>query len=95
MKKSTLSSNIVVSLLILTTSLICSTSVYAAKLYKWVDKDGNISYQDQPPPESAKILKEDTLKATAKTTSAEGGNTVPVVVYVGEDCAPCDRLITR
>ena len=35
-------------------SLLLGNTAFAAKLYKWVDKDGNVHYTNHPPPEAAK-----------------------------------------
>lgn len=81
-----------VSLLLTTTML--STSVDADnKLYKWVDKNGKVSYQSSPPPANSKILKESTLK-----TSNAGGdqsNNPPVVVYTVVNCPACLEVMDR
>lgn len=95
MKKSTLSSNIATSIIVSIVVLVLGSNSHAAKLYKWVDKDGNISYQDQPPPENAKILKEDTIESKAQPTASKGGNTTPIIVYSVADCPACDSLIAR
>ena len=88
--------------LIKTTCLIClvvSMSVTrttdAAKLYKWVDSKGRISYQDQPPPKNAKVLSEKYLKAkiSSKTEPLIEANTTPIDVYITVNCASCDDLL--
>lgn len=38
--------------------LFACQDVEAGKLYKWVDKDGNVHYTDTPPPESSKRERE-------------------------------------
>ena len=75
------------------------------KLYKWVDEDGNISYQDTPPPNEAKVLDSDVLK-DLKTTETpvrelrratdEGpllDGSQPVMVYTADNCKPCQTVI--
>jgi len=48
------------------------TLVYApssiAEMYKWVDKEGKISYSDQPPVKDAKELEPPSLNATPAVT---------------------------
>lgn len=39
--------------LLLCTGLAFSASTMAGKVYKWVDKDGNVHFGDQPPSEQA------------------------------------------
>jgi glutaredoxin len=34
--------------------LLCVGHVYAAQVYRWVDKSGHVQYSDQPPPADAK-----------------------------------------
>jgi hypothetical protein len=80
--------------LLLTLLALHSNSTLAAKLYKWVDADGNISYQSSPPPVDAKILTEKTLDVT-RTRPGNSKNQNPVTVYTVNDCASCDELIER
>ena len=42
--------------LLIITILISSVGT-TATLYKWVDADGNITYQDSPPPDESQVLK--------------------------------------
>lgn len=46
----------IIQLLALYLCLIFSSSTVLAQMYKWVDKDGNISYSDQPPYKGAEQL---------------------------------------
>lgn len=75
------------------------------KLYKWVDDDGKISYQDTPPPNKATVLDSDVLK-DLKTTSAPVSElrrasdtsplldgSQPVMVYTADNCKPCQSVI--
>ncbi|MCB1635879.1 MAG: DUF4124 domain-containing protein [Xanthomonadales bacterium] len=39
--------------------LLASSAVSAAKLYKWVDENGNVHYSDQVPPSQAKQAREE------------------------------------
>ena len=43
---------------LLVSAVMVSTSVNA-KLYKWVDKDGNVTYSDKVPPEQNKLAREE------------------------------------
>ncbi len=73
-----------------------STQVTAGKLYKWVDADGNISYQDTPPPNNAKVLEESTINSSgAVAAQTEPAEAVPVVVYTVDDCDSCEMLLLR
>jgi len=67
--------------------LVCPAS--AQKLYKWVDQQGNVTYQDQPPPKDANVLGE------YLTPSGEGGEqtgTAPVTLYSVANCDACDLV---
>jgi len=79
-----------------------TTNAHANKLYKWVDADGNISYQDRPPPKDAKILSETDVKpSTSNDANAEvdiervNRNRPEVVIYSVKNCGVCDRLVTE
>ncbi len=65
----------------------------AAKLYKWVDAQGRISYQDQPPPQNSKILSEEELKTVTVKPKEFKLNTKSIDVYVGKDCPNCDATV--
>jgi len=75
--------------------LLSVSNSHAGKLYKWVDKNGNISYQDQPPPEDAKILKEDTVKATQSAGSSARSQPSPLVVYTVANCNVCTSFLSN
>ena len=58
-----------------------------AELYRWVDDDGNVTYQDQPPPQevtTASMVKLPSLGGSRKKQKP------PVTLYRTRDCAPCD-----
>jgi len=42
--------------------LLGAGTVNAAKLYKWVDEDGNVTYSDQVPPDQAQLAREELNK---------------------------------
>ncbi len=68
----------------------------AEKLYKWVDKDGNVSYHDQPPADAGYRVEEKNLGRS--TPSADDGSLskvtekYPVVLYSATDCDSCDLV---
>ncbi|MFT7525333.1 MAG: glutaredoxin [Arenicella sp.] len=68
---------------------------WAAKMYKSVDAGGNISYQDRPPPQSAKLIEESELKNSSPkprlTTRKQ--NITPVTAYTITNCEDCTHLI--
>ena len=46
----------------------------AGKLYKWVDAQGNVSYQDQPPPKGSKILSEKEVASKSNADEDQGNS---------------------
>lgn len=72
-------------------TLLLSTHSNAQKLYKWVDAQGNISYQDQPPPENAKVLdQKDVGDSKGPPTPA---TTDPIKIYTVDNCAVCAQAV--
>lgn len=75
--------------------LLAAAPVEAAKLYKWVDKDGNVTYHDQPPPsETGYRVEEKHLGARATAAANDIPSDVlekyPVVLYSATKCSSCD-----
>ena len=79
-------------------AVLSAQPAWSAKLYKWVDKDGNISYQDSPPPDGSKLIEEQELKTTSSSepsvVSPQPNNT-PVIVYTVDNCESCELLLLR
>ena len=75
------------------------------KLYKWVDENGNISYQNFPPPKEANVLDSDVLgdltsdqksvSELRRSTDPEPANdsSRPVMVYTADNCKPCQSVV--
>ena len=79
------------------TALLCAVvalSANAGKLYKWVDKHGNVSYQDRPPPDDAGRVEHrdigDRTKINNSDDSSSASVRFPVVLYSSPKCGPCD-----
>ena len=72
---------------------LVTVNANATKLYKWVDANGNISYQDQPPPKDAKILSEREVGPTDDTSQPADPSLPEIVVYSVEDCDLCIHLV--
>lgn len=72
------------------------SSSHAGKLYKWVDADGNVSYQDQPPPDQSSNLEvremsDRGIGATGEDYVAPSVQTSqPVAFYAVPECEVCD-----
>jgi len=77
-------------LVVILSAACLSGPVYAQKLYKWVDSQGNVTYQDQPPPSGAKIV--DEYAAPAPPTTEGAANTPPVTFYSVPKCDACDLV---
>jgi len=77
-----------------------SASSHAVKLYKWVDADGKISYQDQPPPNGQAFEEQSFTEQGSKTgvnpdvSRSRAINEKPIVLYVAENCDSCDVVRT-
>lgn len=68
---------------------------FAAKLYKWVDEAGNISYQDRPPPEGQGRVEEREVRVRGASGSGdsaadEAAAKSPVTLYTVPGCKSCD-----
>src|SRR5216684_6560463 len=68
------------------------TPAHAAKLYKWVDKNGNVSYQDSPPPPDAGRVEERNLATGSPAIKGKDdvAEKYPVVLYSVPKCSSCD-----
>jgi len=84
--------NVLVAFLLVVSGLASQTSL--ATLYRWVDKDGNVSYQDQPPPASAAQVQEKHLDDVGHPADSDTASDVvtkyPVTLYAVPHCEPCD-----
>lgn len=70
--------------------LVVSGAPQADKLYRWVDEQGNVSFQDHPPPSEVVSFEERSLgSAGTGGVDAEAPPPVPVVVYGIDDCDAC------
>jgi glutaredoxin len=82
--------------LLIVAALAVSTA-QAEKLYRWVGKDGKVSYQDRPPPADAATVQEKDLssrRSSSVSGSEEGADAArnfPVVLYTVPKCGTCDE----
>lgn len=78
---------------VLVTALTVSPA-FAAKLYKWVDEAGNVSYQDRPPPVGQGRVEERDVRATgsidADPAARAAAAKAPVTMYMVTGCSSCD-----
>ncbi len=68
---------------------------HGATLYKWVDADGNVTYQDTPPPDNVQF-EESTVDAPPAPLPEDAGRQIeeaalenPVSLYSVPDCDAC------
>ncbi len=76
----------------------CSITVNAAELYKWIDADGNVTYQDTAPPTDVSyeeqtyadpdVVLEDDLKDSIVSAAEES----PISLYSVPNCDACDLV---
>ena len=83
------------SLIWLVLGLLVSVPAQAAKLYKWVDERGNVTYLDHPPPEGQGRVEEKTVRLKSggedgDPSSAAAAAKFPVTLYMTPKCNPCD-----
>ena len=69
------------------------TDALAISLYKWVDAEGNVSYQDSPPP-SGQTFEEKTFtgQAAVPGKASNSSSQLPVLFYVSSDCNDCGTV---
>jgi glutaredoxin len=81
-------------MLLVACGLAAATSAVAQ--YKSIGPDGRVTYSDQPPPPSSRVV---TTKKLNDATPAgtplpfglqQAASKYPVTIYTGERCAPCD-----
>lgn len=76
-------------------ALLAASPTFAAKLYKWVDEAGNVSYQDRPPPPGQGRVEERPYPVDRAAAAAEPDARLPkVTLYVIPDCDACDQART-
>jgi hypothetical protein len=78
-------------------SLALAGSAWAQQMYRWVDKNGRVTYSDTPPPPDARKAEEKRLQHSVLQTSGmsyamkQAVQNSPVTLYLGSDCPPaCD-----
>jgi glutaredoxin len=87
------------TLILFLAATLAVAPAYAGKLYKWVDEQGNVSYQDRPPPEGRGKVEEKTVSegragASGSPAAAEAAAKAPVTLYMVPKCSPCDMART-
>jgi glutaredoxin len=83
------------TLIVVLAAALAIAPAYAGKLYKWVDEQGNVSYQDRPPPEGQGKVEEKTVREgrtglSSEPAAADAAAKAPVTLYMVPKCSPCD-----
>lgn len=76
---------------------LATVAATGATLYKWVDENGNVTYQDQPPPQGT-VAEEKPLpsaveagESTSQTSGLDPSLPRPMIFVVPE-CEPCELV---
>jgi len=80
--------NIRIWTLVISVLLCWPLMATAQKTYRWVDQDGNVTYQDQPPPDSAQSVDEYAVQPDQAADTPK----LPVVLYAVPACDACDLV---
>ena len=78
-----------------TAGLVVATQALAQ--YKSVGPDGRVTYSDLPPPPGSRVVEQKKLAVETTANPAlpfelqEAANKYPVLLYTGDNCAPCDE----
>jgi len=74
----------------LAVALSAQTAAADDELYKWVDEEGNVTYQDRPPP--GKTDDAEMLERSEENARSSGASDVDVVLYSSGNCPECDAV---
>lgn len=82
-------------------SLVLPVAVQGVTLYKWVDAEGNVSYQDTPPPAGQKYEERSfsvdgarTGNLNAEVARSQAVLNNPIILYRADNCDSCDLVET-
>src|SRR3970282_1634050 len=82
-----------IAFLTIAATLVAVVPAQASQLYRWVDEDGNITYQDRAPPDGAGSVEKRDLGERAPVSNGEAGHAKnSVTLYVVPDCVSCDYV---
>jgi glutaredoxin len=75
--------------------MLIYSSAQAEKLYKWVDKDGRVTYEATPPPSESGYRVEEKVLGTGKKPAEDDTlekivEKYPVILYSVPVCGSCD-----
>ena len=75
-------------IMVATLLLLAADIAVAAELYRWVDDDGKVTYQDRPPP--AGVINFDVTTLREPIDTKEHAAQTVVTLYRIAACEPCD-----
>lgn len=83
------------TLIVFVLAALVASPAYATKLYKWVDQSGNVTYQDQPPPDGSGRVEEKNVRDRGGSGGSDPAMAAavaksPVTLYVVSRCSSCD-----
>ena len=79
-----------------TVTMLLVACAAQAQVYKWVDANGKVTYSDLPPPKTAvkvetrSFADNDGPAVALPFELAQAVKNMPVVLYTGSPCTPCD-----
>jgi hypothetical protein len=84
-------------------ALLVSAGVAHAELFRWVDKDGNVHYSDQPPPPNARDVQQKPLAPKPGDPPIpyqlqQATRNFPVTFYIsacGDGCTQARQLLAK
>ncbi len=71
---------------------------YTATLYKWVDAEGNVTYQGSPPPAEYQVIEQGEFLGSGPDIDERDQHnrrlaaTTPIDLYTTENCEVCDLV---
>lgn len=80
------------------TMLFATFNAQAIKLYKWVDSEGKISYQGQPPPPGQKYEEKSFTEEGVNTQTSidlkreQAAISAPATLYMTQECGSCELV---
>ncbi len=83
--------NVAIAILLVMSVGVSPTS--HATVYRWVHKNGNVVYQDQPPPAGAaqvQVRSMDEVPASGRDAASGASAKHPVTLYTVPHCDSCD-----
>lgn len=78
------------TLLLVSLLVLVITPAHAGKIYRWVDSQGHVTYQDAPPPPGARDVRIQRMASSSYRPSSK--RRPSVTLYMIPNCPPCDSV---